>query len=203
VIDVARSAPRGYKAPKRTLLAGEMLDLAYATQSERDLKQLMIDADIFGIAFFGDGATIHKCPLINLFASALHCPAVLINIIDCTARLVEGEKKDGSFISSLFLPVIEFLDVLKDMADVVFFDGGSNFQLAGRIIRARFPRITVVHGLEHVLSLVFVDISKIPVIHVSYFVLYFDWLFSQHKFLAPQYTDTFLLQIYSAIEPAS
>ena len=86
VIDVARSAPRGYKAPKRTLLAGEMLDLAYTTQLERDLKQLMIDADIFGIAFFGDGATIHKCPLINLFASALHCPAVLINIIDCTAR---------------------------------------------------------------------------------------------------------------------
>ncbi|KAL3786759.1 hypothetical protein ACHAW5_002960 [Stephanodiscus triporus] len=66
VIDVARSAPRGYKPPKRGLLAGEMLDLAYTTQLERDLKQLMIDADIFGIAFFGDGATIHKCPLINL-----------------------------------------------------------------------------------------------------------------------------------------
>ena len=163
----------------------------------------MIDADIFGIAFFGDGATIHKCPLINLFASALHCPAVLFNIIDCTDRLVAGEKKDGYFISSLFLPVIDSLDVLKDKADVVFFDGGSNFQFDGCIIRARFPRITVVHGLEHVLSLVFVDTSKIPVIHVSYFVLYFDWLFSQHKFLAPQWPDTFLLQIYSAIEPAS
>ncbi|KAL3765247.1 hypothetical protein ACHAW5_010866 [Stephanodiscus triporus] len=74
---------------KGGLLAGEMLDLAYTTQLERDLKQLMIDADIFGIAFFGDGATIHKCPLINLFASALHCPAILINIIDCTARLVQ------------------------------------------------------------------------------------------------------------------
>ena len=34
VIDVARSAPRGYKAPKRGLLAGEMLDLAYTTQLE-------------------------------------------------------------------------------------------------------------------------------------------------------------------------
>ena len=100
-------------------------------------------------------------------------------------------------------PVIESFDVLKDKADVVFFDGGSNFQLAGRIIRARFPRITVVHGLEHVLSLVFVDISKIPVVHVSYFGLYFNWLFRQHKLFAPQYTNTFLLQIYSAIEPAS
>jgi hypothetical protein len=89
--------------------------------------------------------------------------------------LVVGEKKDGCFISSLFLPVIESLDVLKDKVDVVFFDGGSNFQLAGRIIMERFPRITVVHGLEHVLSLVFVDISKIPVIHVSYFVLQSSW----------------------------
>ena len=103
MIDVARCAPRGYEPPKRGILAGEMLDLAYTTQLERDVTQLMIDADIFGIAFFGDGATIHKCPLVNLFASALHCPAVLINIIDCTARLVEGEKKDGNFISSLFL----------------------------------------------------------------------------------------------------
>ncbi|KAL3781774.1 LOW QUALITY PROTEIN: hypothetical protein ACHAW5_000940 [Stephanodiscus triporus] len=34
VIDVARSAPRGYKPPKRGLLAGEMLDLAYTTQLE-------------------------------------------------------------------------------------------------------------------------------------------------------------------------
>ncbi|KAL3770855.1 hypothetical protein ACHAW5_000452 [Stephanodiscus triporus] len=66
VIDVARSAPRGYKPPKRGLLAGRCLILPTPTQLERDLKQLMIDADIFGIAFFGDGATIHKCPLINL-----------------------------------------------------------------------------------------------------------------------------------------
>ena len=37
VIDVARCAPRGYKPPKRGILAGEMLDLAYTTQLERDV----------------------------------------------------------------------------------------------------------------------------------------------------------------------
>ena len=60
------------------------------------------------------------------------------------------------------------MDQLKDKVDVIFFDGGSNFQLAGRIIQAKFPQITVVHGLEHVLSLVFEDIAAIPVIKVQY-----------------------------------
>lgn len=63
------------------------------------------------------------------------------------------------------------MDELKDKVDILFFDGGSNFQLAGRIIQARFPRITVVHGLEHVLSLVFEDIAAIPVIKVSFHIL--------------------------------
>jgi hypothetical protein len=41
---------------------------------------------------------------------------------------------------------MESLDQLKDKVDILFFDGGSNFQLAGRIIQARFPRVTVVCG---------------------------------------------------------
>ncbi|KAL3796904.1 hypothetical protein ACHAWO_010665 [Cyclotella atomus] len=167
MLEIARCAPRGYQPPKKGILGGEMLDLAYKAQLGRDMEKLLIDSEIYGLSFFGDGATIRKCPLVNIFASALNSPAVLIEIVDCTARLLEGEKKDGAFISSLFLPVMEALDKLKDKADIVFFDGGSNFQLAGRIIQARFPRITVVHGLEHVLSLVFEDISKISVIRVS------------------------------------
>jgi hypothetical protein len=127
----------------------------------------MVDADVFGVAVFGDAATIHKCPLVNLFASSFHVPAMLVDIVDCTSRLLEGQKKDGTFISSLFLPLLERLDRLKERTDIAFFDGGSNFQLAGRIMQAVYPRITVVHGLEHVLSLVFEDIAKIEVVKVS------------------------------------
>ena len=68
---------------------------------------------------------------------------------------------------AFLFPVIEAMDTLKDKLDVLFFDGGSNFQLAGRIIQAKFPWVTVVHGLEHVLSLVFKDIAKIPIVKVS------------------------------------
>jgi hypothetical protein len=167
VIQVARSAPKNYIPPKRMALCGDMLDIAYMSQLKRDFRELLVDADVFGIGFFGDGATIHKCPLVNVFASSFHVPAMIVNIVDCTKQLQGGRKKDGTFISDLFIPVIKALDQLKDKADIIFFDGGSNFQLAGRIIEAEFPRVTVVHGLEHVLSLVFEDIAKIPIVKVS------------------------------------
>ena len=167
VLDIARFAPMGYKAPKRMTLAGDMLDLSYKVELQNGFAELLVDADVFGVAIFGDAATIHKCPLVNLFASSFHVPAMLVDIVDCSSRLLEGQKKDGTFISSLFLPLLEKLDALKDRTDIVFFDGGSNFQLAGRIMQAAYPRMTVVHGLEHVLSLVFEDIAKIKVVRVS------------------------------------
>ncbi len=68
---------------------------------------------------------------------------------------------------SLFLPLLDRLDRLKKRTDIAFFDGGSNFQLAGRIMQAVYPQITVLHGLEHVLSLVFEDIAKIEAVKVS------------------------------------
>ena len=150
------------------MVAGPLLDLTFETQLEKDFKDLRRDAETFGIGFFGDAATIKKDPLVNVLATGYHVPAMVVKVVDCTERLQEGEKKDGPFIAKLFLPVIEEVDVMKNLTDIVFFDGGSNMQSAGRIIEAAFPRVTVVHGLEHVLSLVFEDIGKIPIVKVSF-----------------------------------
>jgi hypothetical protein len=178
VLEVAQSAPKGYKPPTRKIIAGDMLDLAYKSELHRGFVEFFMDSDIFGVAFFGDGATIHKCPLVNVFASSFHVPAMIRSIVECIKRLLEGEAKDGSFISSLFLPVLKACDNLKNKTDIVFYGGGSNFQLAGRIMQAGYPRITVVHGLEHVLSLVFEAIAQIPVVAVSFF---FSCLFNCHS----------------------
>ena len=51
VLEVARSAPRGYQPPKRNILSGPMLDISYAAQQKRDLEELMVDSDVFGLAF--------------------------------------------------------------------------------------------------------------------------------------------------------
>lgn len=167
VIDMARTAPRGYKAPKRKIIGGEMLDLSFKAHLEHGFVNLLRDAEEFGNGILGDAATIRRCPLVNIFFTSFHDPAFLVDIVDCTDRLRAGEKKDGTFISNIIFPLLEKFDKMKSLTDIVFFDGGSNFQLAGRILQAKYPRITVVHGLEHVLSLVFEDIAKIPVVAVS------------------------------------
>ena len=74
----------------------------------------------------------------NVLASRLYLPVFFINVVDCTNRLVEGERKDGPFITNLFLPTILKVDPMKKLIDIVFFDGGSNMQLAGQIIQAVF-----------------------------------------------------------------
>eukprot|EP00804_Cyclotella_cryptica_P026178 CCRYP_009764-RA/>CCRYP_009764-RA protein AED:0.53 eAED:0.22 QI:0/0/0/1/0/0/2/0/472 len=144
VLDIARFAPMEYKAPKRMTLAEDMLDLSYKVEVENGFAELLVDADVFSVVVL---------EMQRKYISA--------------HSLLDGQKKDGTFISSLFLPLLDKLDVLKDRTDIVFFDGGSNFQLASCIMQAVYPRITVVHGLEHVLSLVFEDIAKIEVVRVS------------------------------------
>ena len=68
---------------------------------------------------------------------------------------------------SLYL--IYFLSRLKELiltsqfTDVVMFDGASNVQLAGELLKIRYPKITVMRGVEHTVSLFFNDVSKIPV----------------------------------------
>ncbi len=52
----------------------------------------------------------------------------------------------------------------RGVVDLVLFDGASNVQNAAKLVSSTYPRITVVHGAEHVVSLFFKDIStKMPV----------------------------------------
>ena len=48
---------------------------------------------------------------------------------------------------------------------MIMFDGASNVQLAGELLQIRYPKITVMRGVEHTLSLFFNDVSKIPVVN--------------------------------------
>ena len=48
---------------------------------------------------------------------------------------------------------------------MVMFDGASNFQLSGRLLKLRYPKLTVMHGFEHTVSLFFNDVSKITILH--------------------------------------
>ena len=45
------------------------------------------------------------------------------------------------------------------------FDGALNVPLAGELLQIRYPKITVMRGVEHTVSLFFNDVSKIPVLN--------------------------------------
>ena len=47
------------------IIAGNMPDLAYKSELDRGFVELLMDSHIFRVAFFGNTATIHKCPLVN------------------------------------------------------------------------------------------------------------------------------------------
>ena len=168
VMKIARTAPKNYEPPKRNIVGGDLLDLTYENQMNRDFTELLKESSVYGIGFSGDCATLKKSPLVNGLAHGHHVPAMVCFVNDCTEQLLdeEGGKKDGPFLARQFLPTIEKLDPEKNKTDIVFFDGGSNMQLAGRIIGAIYPRVTVVHAAEHLLALVFSDMGKIPAVKV-------------------------------------
>ena len=45
------------------------------------------------------------------------------------------------------------------------FDGYSNVQLAGELLKIHYPNISVMCGVEHTVSLFINDFSKIPVVN--------------------------------------
>ena len=68
-----------------------------------NLAMIKKGAEIFGLLFLGDGATISRCPLLNILTSAKNIPVAVLEIVDCRGHLSEGNKKDATVICNRFL----------------------------------------------------------------------------------------------------
>jgi len=132
------------------------------------IKSLLTESKLFGITVFGDGATIKSVPLVNILAAGVNNPFALLDVADCTGHAAQAKKKDASYIASLVDPLILKLENEVDanklqhtgIVDLLYFDGARNVQNARLILAAKYPRITVGHGAEHVVSLFFSDVFK-------------------------------------------
>lgn len=163
VLTLARNASKKYTPPGRNQVGGTLLDLNYNIYKEKMMTLLQKESDLYGLSYFGDGATVHKSPLLNILASSVHLPVACLRIADCTGHLEEGGKKDAGFIAELFLEhITEMEKVSPKSTDLVIFDGASNVQKAGRLIEATFPHASVLHGAEHVLALFYRDVFLLP-----------------------------------------
>jgi hypothetical protein len=167
MIKLARMASLKYKPPGRNEIGGKLLDLNYKIYLRESMKKLLIDSDVYGVSLFGDGATIRKCPMVNILASCVHLPACCLEILDCQDHMGQGGKKDAGYIASCFEPYMEMLLYKgNNVVDLILFDGAANMQKAGRVLATKYKRLTVLHGAEHVMSLFFNDIFKIPEIRI-------------------------------------
>jgi hypothetical protein len=118
------------------------------------LELLSKEVEVFGLTYFGDGATVKKMPLINILASGVHLPVAVLEIHDCSKHMADGGKKDAKYIVGLFRPHLDEMELLHpNTSDVVFFDSASNVQKAGQVMWAHYPRLEVLHAAEHVISL--------------------------------------------------
>ena len=99
--------------------------------------------------FLGDGATISRCPLLSILAYAKNISVSVLEIVDSQGHLAEGNKKDAEFICNSFLNNMREIDPGKNLTYVIMFDGASNVQLGGKLLKVHYPKLTVMRGVEH------------------------------------------------------
>ena len=105
--------------------------------------------------FLGDGATISRCPLLNIISSEKNIPVSVLEVVDCQGHLANVNKKDATFICNNVLNHMREIDPGKKSTDIVMFDGASNVQLGGKLLKVHDPKLTVMRGVELAVPLFF------------------------------------------------
>jgi hypothetical protein len=160
LIQCVRHIPPKYSPPHRKKMAGPLLDDIDQSTYDEQMRLLLKELKVFGIAMFGNGATITKIPLMNFLGSRQNNLFALLDIVDCTSEMAKGGKKNAKYIAGLLKPIISWIEQTKDpnnkktdhwgVVDLVLFDGASNVQNAAKHVSITYPCITIVHGAEHV-----------------------------------------------------
>ena len=88
VLQCARSVGSNYKCPNRKDIGGDLLNINALNYKKRNLDEATVDADIFGLAMLGDGATIKTMALFGL-------PRSSTTITDGTGQPAAGRPTAG------------------------------------------------------------------------------------------------------------
>ena len=75
-----------------------------------NLAMIKKEADIFGLFFLEYGATISRCPFLNILDSAKNIPVSVLDTFYCQGHLARGNKKDATFFCISFLKHMKEID---------------------------------------------------------------------------------------------
>jgi hypothetical protein len=102
VISLARAVGKNYKVPSHQQIATDLLKLNYDTYLNNNKEHLIKDINVFGLNYYGDGATVKKMPLINILASGAYLQTALLEIVDATLTL--KRREEGRFLHCFLIP---------------------------------------------------------------------------------------------------
>ena len=74
MVSAAINDPRDYNISGRETVQGPLLDKWFDNFTNNQCEKLINRADIYGLHFQGDGATIQDTPLLNILYGAVHLP---------------------------------------------------------------------------------------------------------------------------------
>jgi hypothetical protein len=168
ILKYAKLVDQTFKVPSRKMIGGPLLDLNYKNCIALNKEAILKEADVIGLAWLSDGATVARMPLINVLVMCAKISPITVAITDCSEPISHGGKKDASFIASMMEDLVVEYEQMKCHTDIFFFDGASNVAKAGHVLQAKFPLSYSLYGGEHVVSLFFDDISKFPPIKVTF-----------------------------------
>jgi hypothetical protein len=69
-------------------MAGPLLDDMYQSAYDEQMRSLLKESKVFGIALFGNGTTIQKVPMMIFLGSNPNNPFALLDIVDCTSEML-------------------------------------------------------------------------------------------------------------------
>ena len=131
VLDLSITVFKCYQPPNRNIISKDILNVIHDQDMERNLILNKGESDIFGLLFLGDGATISRISLLNIFVSGKNLPVAVLELVDWQGHLADSREKNGTFVCNIFLGHIKIIDPHKSVTDVAMFDGASNVQFSG------------------------------------------------------------------------
>ena len=90
---MSRNVLKTYIPPNRKLVSKELIDIIHEHNMKSYLAMIKKGAEIFGLVFLWDGATISIFPLLNILASEKNIPVAVLEIFDCQGCLDDDNKK--------------------------------------------------------------------------------------------------------------
>ena len=126
-----------------------MLDNCFDNHIKNQHDRLLNEADIYGLRFQGDSATIKDTLLLNILAGRVELPVSVQKTLYCAGHITGGYKKYDKFDADSFFDTMNYLDPEKKLVDLHMFDGASVCRKAQNISKVSYHIMSCIVVAEH------------------------------------------------------